>query len=288
MASAAAISAGTGASWSPKWSGRNSVEYPRSSTLRARAARSPPGAVEIWTPNRNVRGWAIGAGTLLAADRRTIAGMGLEWGGTELGGVRRARGDAADVYDVISAMPEAGKAEWGDSNYSMEFDDKGEVTSVDANIRYKVTMPTWVEVDQAPQAAQDEWNRFWSALEAHEQGHLDIARRQGERCRRRAWSARPKTAAEKEWNDTFAKIQKLSESLRRQHDERPERRHDPRPERRRARGGRSRRGRVRGAVTGAPAPSPAPPNGAPAGGPARSRRSGTAARPPARRGGRPW
>ncbi len=134
----------------------------------------------------------------------------LEWGGPNWVGYDVHGATLLDVYNVIAAMPEAGKAEWGDSNYSMEFDDKGEVTSVTANILYKVTMPTWVEVDQAPQAAQDEWGRFWSALEAHEQGHLQILDDNVSGVDERM-VGKSKTAAEKEWNDTFAKIQKLSD-----------------------------------------------------------------------------
>src|SRR5437016_14255229 len=54
VASAAAIRAGTGASWSPKWSGMNSVEKPRSSTLRALATHSSRDrALAICAPKRN-------------------------------------------------------------------------------------------------------------------------------------------------------------------------------------------------------------------------------------------
>ena len=52
---AAAIAiAGIGASSSPKWSGMNSVEYPRSSSLRALSRHADADvAFEICTPNRN-------------------------------------------------------------------------------------------------------------------------------------------------------------------------------------------------------------------------------------------
>src|SRR2546427_6799219 len=56
VASAAAMSAGTGASWSPKWSGMKKVEKPRSSALRARPAHaSAEGAFETWMPKRKGR-----------------------------------------------------------------------------------------------------------------------------------------------------------------------------------------------------------------------------------------
>src|SRR4051794_4738737 len=56
---------------SEKWSGMKSVEYPRSSILRAcarhdAASRSP----WVWTPNRNFRGCATSGARELRDDRR--------------------------------------------------------------------------------------------------------------------------------------------------------------------------------------------------------------------------
>ena len=66
VAPAAAISAGTGASWSPKWSGMVSVEYPRSSAMRACSAHArADAAVVIWAAKRNGR-WEAMAGQLAA------------------------------------------------------------------------------------------------------------------------------------------------------------------------------------------------------------------------------
>src|SRR3954462_9915042 len=52
---------------SEKWSGMNSVEYPRSSILRACARHDAASTSPcVWTPNLNRRGWAIsGPGQLL-------------------------------------------------------------------------------------------------------------------------------------------------------------------------------------------------------------------------------
>src|SRR5215211_6447694 len=62
-----AMRAGTGASWSPKWSGRKAVLNPSSSARRARAARSAPSvAVWNWTPKRKRRGWAMAADPMSA------------------------------------------------------------------------------------------------------------------------------------------------------------------------------------------------------------------------------
>ena len=57
VASATAISAGTGASWSVKWSGIVTVEYPRSSMRRACSTQpAASGGPDSWTPKRNGRG----------------------------------------------------------------------------------------------------------------------------------------------------------------------------------------------------------------------------------------
>src|SRR5262245_190941 len=61
VASAATAIAAIGAKRvSEKWSGMNSVEYPRSSILRA-CARHDAASMSpwVWTPNRNLRGCAI-------------------------------------------------------------------------------------------------------------------------------------------------------------------------------------------------------------------------------------
>ena len=53
MASAATVRATRGPNWSSKWSGMNSVEYPRASILRAVARQAAPlSALDSWTPNR--------------------------------------------------------------------------------------------------------------------------------------------------------------------------------------------------------------------------------------------
>ena len=57
VASAAAISAGTGASWSPKWSGIVRQLKPLPSARRASSTHSAALAAEdAWIPKRNGRG----------------------------------------------------------------------------------------------------------------------------------------------------------------------------------------------------------------------------------------
>ena len=116
-----------------------------------------------------------------------------------------------EVHDVIRTMPEAGSCDWSESTYSVSWGDDGKVTDVEAVIRIKVTMPAWVEVDQAPQEAQDEWNRFWAALEAHEQGHIDIV---SEKLADVDTGMIGKTEAEagQVWNTAFDELNKASKA----------------------------------------------------------------------------
>src|SRR5580692_4687954 len=62
VAAATAARAGTGANWSPKWSGMSSVLYPRSSACRACAAQEravPSGALLSCAAKRNFRSCAM-------------------------------------------------------------------------------------------------------------------------------------------------------------------------------------------------------------------------------------
>src|ERR1700729_3147949 len=92
VASAAAMRAGTGANWSPKWSGTSSVEYPRASAFLAWSAQDravPSGALESCAANRNFRGWVmtpsfvvagvdVDARNPLAVEHVAIAGIVFE------------------------------------------------------------------------------------------------------------------------------------------------------------------------------------------------------------------
>lgn len=82
-----------------------------------------------------------------------------------------------EVVDAISQYPEAGAAEWFPA-YNVECDDSGTVVRATVTVDQRITMPNWVDYPNASDAAKAEWDRFSAALEAHEQGHLDIVRQQ--------------------------------------------------------------------------------------------------------------
>jgi len=77
-----------------------------------------------------------------------------------------------EATTVITAMAEAGKAEWW-PQFSYE-SDNGVVSSVTVGVPQRKTMPRWQGYADAPQPVKEEWDRFWRALDSHEQGHFDL------------------------------------------------------------------------------------------------------------------
>jgi predicted secreted Zn-dependent protease len=90
-----------------------------------------------------------------------------EWTTKSVGGATLAA-----VAQAISQMDEAAKTEWFPA-YTADTAD-GALINVAVTVRTKVTMPQWSGYDNATQAEKDEWDRFFIALRAHEQGHLDL------------------------------------------------------------------------------------------------------------------
>jgi predicted secreted Zn-dependent protease len=80
----------------------------------------------------------------------------------------------SEVATVIASMAEAGKAEWW-PQFAYESDD-GAVSSVTVTVQQRKTMPHWQGYSDASRPMRDEWDRFWQALDAHEQGHFDLVR----------------------------------------------------------------------------------------------------------------
>ena len=82
-------------------------------------------------------------------------------------------GSLADVVATIEAQEEAGKTTWP-CTYSVTPGDDGTIASATIECTINIEMPVWSGYSSAPPADQAEWDRFYAALEAHEQGHVDI------------------------------------------------------------------------------------------------------------------
>lgn len=54
-----------------------------------------------------------------------------------------------------------------------------------------IEMPVWAERDRRPKAEQDEWDRFLEALRAHEDGHVELYRREFQKSFKRLKKVAP-------------------------------------------------------------------------------------------------
>jgi predicted secreted Zn-dependent protease len=79
----------------------------------------------------------------------------------------------ADAAAAIAHLPEAGQTEWW-PHYDFQTDEHGHVTDVTLAVATRVTLPNWSGHQSASAAEQREWDRFAAALQAHEQGHLEL------------------------------------------------------------------------------------------------------------------
>jgi predicted secreted Zn-dependent protease len=98
---------------------------------------------------------------------------------TQFGDVERASYNVSgatlrDVAGAIAHLPEAGSTEWF-PHYDYNSDERGAVTEVSVRVGWRVTLPNWDGYHGACQPERDEWDRFLTALDAHEQGHIDVA-----------------------------------------------------------------------------------------------------------------
>jgi predicted secreted Zn-dependent protease len=81
----------------------------------------------------------------------------------------------AEAAAVIDARDEAGLTEWN-VNLSYTTDENGIITRVTVTVNLKITMPNWPGAAKLSKAAKAEWDRFYRALEEHEQGHVSLLR----------------------------------------------------------------------------------------------------------------
>jgi predicted secreted Zn-dependent protease len=99
----------------------------------------------------------------VATDFSATDWVSYDVGGTTLG----------DAAAAIAHLPEAGQTEWS-PHYEFQTDERGHVSEVALTVATRVTLPAWSGYQSASGAEQHEWDRFAAALQAHEQGHLDL------------------------------------------------------------------------------------------------------------------
>jgi predicted secreted Zn-dependent protease len=116
----------------------------------------------------------------------------------------------ADIAALLEGSDEAATTDWHGSTYTSHHGEDGQVTSVDVHVHITVVMPHWVENSHAPHAEQAEWERFLTALHAHEQGHIDLVHTYLEHVDGHMVHM-DEAAAAQVWNDTFTNLQAASD-----------------------------------------------------------------------------
>jgi len=134
-----------------------------------------------------------------------------DWG-TEENEVYEVSG--ATLQDVASAMsgqPEAGKYEWFPTySYNSDGSDGNNITSAEAKVVIKLTMPMWADQDSASPEAQAEWNRFWQALKDHEDGHARLVEQHLDGIEQQLIGKSPTDAAT-HWQNALNALQQASD-----------------------------------------------------------------------------
>jgi hypothetical protein len=78
----------------------------------------------------------------------------------------------ADVAAAIGGRPEAGHVSWVPTFDFHQTD--GRIDSVTINVSIDLQMPSWSPPSSMLPKARAEWTRWYAALRAHEQGHIDL------------------------------------------------------------------------------------------------------------------
>jgi predicted secreted Zn-dependent protease len=78
----------------------------------------------------------------------------------------------ADVAAAIGGRSEAGHVGWGPALDFHQTD--GRIDSVTISVSIDLQMPSWSPPSTMLPKARAEWDRWYSALRAHEQGHIDL------------------------------------------------------------------------------------------------------------------
>jgi predicted secreted Zn-dependent protease len=78
----------------------------------------------------------------------------------------------ADVVAAIGGRSEAGHVGWGPTLDFHQTD--GRIDAVTISVSIDLQMPSWSPPSSMLPRARAEWTRWYAALRAHEQGHIDL------------------------------------------------------------------------------------------------------------------
>lgn len=119
----------------------------------------------------------------------------------------------ADVANEIALKDEAAETEWF-PQYSSTITGQ-QLASAEVTVRMRITMPRWPGYESAPAADRSEWDRFFAALQMHEQGHVDLVFQYLSNIDDRLVGQSP-TAASEAWDNILAALKSASDSYDRE------------------------------------------------------------------------
>lgn len=80
-----------------------------------------------------------------------------------------------EAVNQIQQRSEAGETTWNPT-YQVTPDDSGQIVNATVEVQITVTMPSWPGASKLGAADKAKWDNFIQALEAHEQGHVDLVK----------------------------------------------------------------------------------------------------------------
>lgn len=134
------------------------------------AASSPASS----TPTLDMASESAGSEITGGTDLQSAAG------GTTVGAVSNSNYTVSaatlqGAADEIGLREWAGLTEWS-TGFTANANGAGSVTSANVRVTLSKQMPTWSNKANRPLAERTEWDRFWNALNFHENGHVGIVR----------------------------------------------------------------------------------------------------------------
>jgi len=99
----------------------------------------------------------------------------------------------ATLADLVAT---AGDSEPAEATFEFRLDFAqvdNRITLVDLQVLLVINMPEWPNAQRRPDPEKNEWQRFLRALRVHEDGHIDIFRRESATTYQRLLAATPAT-----------------------------------------------------------------------------------------------
>lgn len=115
----------------------------------------------------------------------------------------------AEVAQQLDGLLEAGHTQWQPSYHATRWSGNV-IAAVQVDVYVTVSLPRWIEAGIAPFAQQAEWERFVTALGAHQQGHVDLVTTYLQDVDTILENVTDETAAQ-QWRDNLAALQEASD-----------------------------------------------------------------------------